>query len=171
MIYLNKSTIFNIYEFEKKTKLAPSIISYKLTDEEFLQIVYSVLEESLGNVPSGIKLSSGTDNEVLLLNTGDLIYRLYANPSKTLIMFSSHYILKFVLSSLMDEHLIVECKTSYRSQDKLYVHINVECNMHNAKKRLCNDFNNLNLYNKALEQISVIENKKIHLLNFINSNK
>lgn len=168
---MNKAQIFNIYEFEKKTNLVPHSINYKLTDEEFLNIIYNILDEFVGIDSYNYRISSGTDNCVQLLDTGDLIYKLYPNPTRSHLLNSSYYILKFIFSKIIDEDIFFECTTSYRSQNKLYVHIKVESNLVKNKVKLDDNFDKKKLYYKVTEQINVLEKKKIDLLKECNFKK
>lgn len=155
---------FNLSEFERKTGFVPSGFHYKVTDEEFLFMVRKIIEDALGDCNYDFKLSSGTDNSLQILNTGDLLHRIYGNPTRIQAMHSSFYILKFIFSKIIGEDVFVECTTSYRSQNNLYVNIIVESNWVHFKKNLENDTIKRNFYSKITEQISVLENKKIELL-------
>lgn len=156
--------MFNLSEFEKKTKLVPSSFHYKLTDDEFLHIAHNIIEEAFGSCSYNLKLSSGTDNCLQILNTGDLIYKLYENPTRTHIIHSNYYILKFIFSKIIEEDIYFECTTSYRSQNKLYINIVIESNWNKPIQDIQNDSAKQNLYFKTIEQISVLEKKKISLL-------
>lgn len=155
---------FNMSEFEKKTNLVPYSFHYKLTDDEFISIAHNIIEDTFGECPYKFRLSSGTDNCLQILNTGDLIYKIYENPNKTQLMHSNYYILKFIFSKIIDSDVFFECTTSYRSQDKLYVNIVIESNWTNSKRIIENDSIKKDLYFKIIEQISVLEKKKIQLL-------
>lgn len=155
---------FNLSEFEKKTGFVPNSFNYKITDDEFLNILKNIVEESFGDCPYEFRLSSGTDNELQLLNTGDLIYKIFKEPTRTQLMHSSHYILKFVFSQLIDSDICFQCITSYRSQNKLYVNILIESGWNGFKSKCECDSTNKNLYFKVIEQISVLERKKIRLV-------
>lgn len=161
---MKEKKVFNLSEFEKKTMLVPSSIHYKLTDDEFLHIAKDIIEEYFGSCPYEFRLSSGTDNELQILNTGDLIYKIFKEPTRIQLIHSNYYILKFILSQIIDENIYVQCTTSYRSQNKLYVNIVIETSWNKFKDITENDSNKSNTYFKIIEQISVLEKKKINLI-------
>lgn len=116
---------FCISSIENKLNIIPSSIHYKLTDDEFLCIINSVIAKLFGECEYNFILSSGTDNVLHILNTGDLIYKIYPNPTRNQIMHCSYYVTEFILNSLFGENRVVDCTTSYRSQNRLYINIYV----------------------------------------------
>lgn len=159
----NKS-IFNMYKFQKETGLVPYSLHYKITDDNFLEIINNVIKDNLGLDCYNFIFSSGTDNCLQILNTGDLIYKIYENPTKTQLMHSSYYILKYIFSHIFEEDIYFECTTSYRAQNKLYIDIIVYSNWIKQKDSIDNcNAENKNSYYAITEQLCVLEEKRINI--------
>lgn len=164
--------LFNISHLENSTGLIPFSIHYKITDEEFLILAKKAIVNHFGSCDYDLMLSSGTDNVLHILNTGDLIYKIYLTPTRYQLMHCAYYVTKFILDSIFGEDMVSECITSYRGQNKMYINIYISYGSKNISSMLNSfDDSTKKRYQNITKQLDVLEFRKCELFNNINNKR